>query len=232
MKSLRNFVGFFSCINKWVCYYILVNDLKRDEGKINMKWIYPILGSQSFLWLLLIINFFGTIYGYIWYKWQLIETPAIFLAFVPDSPTASLFFVFVLVAFLMGRNWPMLEALAIVTLFKYGTWAVVMNFLVYTQTGELNFASWMLIFSHAGMAIQGILYAPFYRFKLWHLVVTGIWTLHNDVIDYVFFMLPSYSVLDQFTPQIGYFTFWLSLASLLLAYSLCVKKGRYELRIK
>ena len=70
-----------------------------------MKWIYPILGNRSFLWLLLIINVFGTIYGYIWYNWQLVETPAIFLPFVPDSPTASLFFVFVLAAFLVGKNW-------------------------------------------------------------------------------------------------------------------------------
>ena len=33
---------------------------------------------------------------YYWYGSQLENTPAIFLAFVPDSPTASLFFVFVL----------------------------------------------------------------------------------------------------------------------------------------
>ena len=118
------------------------------------------------------------------------------------------------------------------TLFKYGIWAVVMNFLVYFQTGELSYAGWMLIFSHAAMAIQGLLYAPFYRLKLWHLIVTGIWTLHNDVIDYVFFMLPRYSMLDQFTPQIGYFTFWLSIASLLIAYYLCLRKDRFELKLE
>ncbi len=197
-----------------------------------MKWIYPILGNRNFLWILLIINFFGTIYGYVWYKWQLVKTPTIFLPFVPDSPTASLFFVFVLVAFLLGKNWGLLEALATVTLLKYGIWAVVMNFLVYFETGELDVAGWMLIFSHAGMAIQGLLYAPFYRMKLWHLVVTAIWTLHNDVIDYVFFMFPSYSVIDQHPAQIGYFTFWLSIFSLLIAYFLCFKKGRYELSIR
>ena len=87
-------------------------------------------------------------------------------------------------------------------------------------------------FFHAGMAIQGLLYAPFYRFKLWHLVVTAIWTLHNDVIDYVFFMFPRYSVIDQHTSQIGYFTFWLSIFSLLIAYYLCLKKDRYELSIR
>jgi len=193
-----------------------------------MKWLYPVLG---FLWLLLVVNILGTIYGYIWYGWQLRETPAVFLPFVPDSPTASLFFVFVLVAFLLRKNWPLLEALAIVTLFKYGIWAVMMNFLVLIETGELELTAWMLIFSHAAMAVEGILYAPFYRIKGWHLAMAAIWTLHNDVIDYVFFMLPRYSMLDQLTPQIGYFTFWLSIASLLLTYYLCVRKNRFELKI-
>lgn len=196
-----------------------------------MKWIYPILGNRQFLWLLLIVNILGTVYGYYWYGWQLAETPGKFLLFVPDSPTASLFFVFVLIAFLLGKNWPLFEALAVVTLLKYGVWAVVMNFLVFFVGGELNFTAWMLIFSHAGMALQGLLYAPFYRIKTWHLVITGIWTLHNDVIDYVFFMLPRYSMLDQFIPEIGYFTFWLSIFSLLIAYWAGVRKNHYELKI-
>jgi uncharacterized membrane protein YpjA len=85
----------------------------------EVKWIYPLLANRSFLLLLLIINIAGTVYGYVWYGWQLKETPAIFLIFVPDSPTASLFFVFVVAAFLFKKNWPLMEALAIVTLFKY-----------------------------------------------------------------------------------------------------------------
>ncbi|MBX9972814.1 DUF1405 domain-containing protein [Cytobacillus firmus] len=194
-----------------------------------MKWIYPLLGSRAMLILLLIINTAGTIYGYIWYKWQLVDTPPIFLPFVPDSPTASLFFMFVLIAFLLGKNWPLIEALAIVTLIKYGIWAVVMNLLVFQVTGELDPVALMLIFSHGAMAVQGVLYAPFYRFKVWHLVLTGIWTLHNDVIDYVFFMLPRYPILDLYTPQIGYFTFWLSLFSLGTAYYFVLRKNRFSL---
>jgi uncharacterized membrane protein YpjA len=204
----------------------------KEMRKKIMKLIYPILGNRYFLWLLLIINTFGTIYGYDWYGWQLAETPTIFLLFVPDSPTACLFFVIVLIGFLMGKNWPLFESLAIVTLLKYGFWAVVMNLLVLIQTGELGLSGWMLVFSHAGMAIQGLLYAPFYRFKVWHLIVTGIWTLHNDVIDYLFNMMPSYKVLDQFIPQIGYFTFWLSVFSLFIAYILCLRRGRFQLKIK
>lgn len=197
-----------------------------------MKWIYPILANRAVMLLLLIINIAGTIYGYIWYKWQLDDTPAIFLPFVPDSPTASLFFVFVLIAFLLGKNWPLFEALAIVTLIKYGIWAVVMNLLVFEVTGELDLIALMLIFSHGAMAVQGILYAPFYRIKTWHLVAVAIWTLHNDVIDYVFFMLPRYPILNLYTPQIGYFTFWLSIASLGVTAFLCLRKNRFQLEIK
>ncbi|MFP7297854.1 DUF1405 domain-containing protein [Neobacillus niacini] len=197
-----------------------------------MKWIYPLLANRSFLLLLLLINIAGTIYGYVWYGWQLKETPAIFLIFVPDSPTASLFFCFVLAAFLLKRNWPLVEALAIVTLFKYGIWAVVMNLLVFFVQGELDWIGVMLIFSHLAMAIQAILYSPFYRFKWWHLIVTAIWTLHNDVIDYVFFMLPRYHMLNEVTPEIGYFTFWLSVVSVGIGYYFVLRPNAFKLELK
>ncbi len=196
------------------------------------KSLYYFLGHRSIIWLFLIINVPGTIYGFIWYRSQLQTTPPHFLPFVPDSPTASLFFCFVLVAFLLRKNWGLIEALAIITLFKYGIWAVVMNILTYFVTGYLDPVAYMLIFSHLGMAIQGLLYAPFYRIKPIHLIIAAIWTIHNDIIDYVFFMLPRYTVLDQFIPQIGYFTFWLSLLSIFLAYFLCIRKNRFILDIK
>lgn len=195
-----------------------------------MKWITYLMGQRWVLWILLLINIPGTIYGYIWYESQLNTTPPKFLIFVPDSPTASLFFCFVLIAFLLRKNWPLIEALAIITLFKYGIWAVVMNILTYFVDG-LNIYGYMLIFSHLGMAIQGLLYAPYYRIKPIHLVIAAIWTLHNDVIDYVFFMMPRYSVLDQYIPQIGYFTFWLSMVSILITYLLCIKKDRFKLEL-
>ncbi|MDZ5473243.1 DUF1405 domain-containing protein [Bacillus sp. 31A1R] len=196
-----------------------------------MNWIYTILSNRSILWLLLIVNLFGTIYGYYWYRYQLADTPSHFLLFVPDSPTASLFFLFVLVAFLLRRNWPLIEALAIVTLFKYGIWAVVMNYLVFVVSGELDITGFMLMFSHGAMALQGLLYAPFYRFKAWDLMIAAIWTLHNDVIDYVFMMLPRYHMLNSYIPEIGYFTFWLSISSLAIAYYLVVRKNRYTLNL-
>jgi uncharacterized membrane protein YpjA len=195
-----------------------------------LKMLQLFLAQKWILWTLLLINIAGTIYGYEWYGWQLAETPAIFLVFVPDSPTASLFFVFVLIAFLLKTNWPLFEALAIVTLFKYGVWAVVMNLLVLNIHGNLPWQGYMLIFSHGAMAIQGLLFSPFYRIKWWHLIVAAIWTLHNDIIDYVFFMYPKYR-LDEYIPYIGYFTFWLSIFSLVLTYLLCLRKNRTQLSL-
>ncbi|KGP73025.1 DUF1405 domain-containing protein [Pontibacillus yanchengensis] len=184
-----------------------------------------ILKQKTFLALLLFINIFGTAYGYWWYKGQLAVTPDHFLIFVPDSPTASLFFCIFLAFFIFGKHVPYIEALAIVTLFKYGVWAVIMNLLTLIVSGYLSPLGYMLIASHGAMAIQGLLYAPFYRIKIRHIAVAAIWTLHNDVIDYVFGMMPKYGSLNQYIDQIGYFTFWLSIISLFIAYFLTVRKN-------
>lgn len=190
--------------------------------------VYFLLTSRNFLLLLLIINIFGTIYGYMWYGSQLAQTPPVFIPFVPDSPTASLFFVGVLTAFLRKGNWPLLEALALITLFKYGIWAVVMNVLTLAVSGYLPWEGYMLIASHFAMAVQGLLYSPYYRIKIKHLLIAALWTLHNDIIDYVFFMYPRYRELDEFIPQIGYFTFWLSIASIFVAYYFGIRTKRRD----
>ncbi|ARW07254.1 DUF1405 domain-containing protein [Bacillus atrophaeus] len=194
-----------------------------------MKWFQFLLGQRPMLLLVLAVNFLGTVYGYYWYLPQLLETPARFLVFVPDSPTATFFFLFVLLSFLMKRNAKLFEALALVTLVKYGLWAVGMNLLVLFVTGELPWQGYMLIGSHFAMAVQGALYSPYFRFRLWHLVLAAIWTLHNDVIDYLFGMMPQYSMLSDYMTYIGYATFWLSLFSIALAYYLVVSKKQMKL---
>ncbi|MUK87281.1 DUF1405 domain-containing protein [Ornithinibacillus sp. L9] len=185
-----------------------------------------ILTDKRFLILLFIINLCGTIYGYMWYESQLAVTPPKFLIFVPDSPTASLFFTIFLLFFIFKKNVPYIEALGMITLFKYGIWAVVMNLLTLIMNGSLSPAGYMLMASHAAMAIQGLLYAPYYKIKLRHIAVAAVWTLHNDVIDYVFGMMPRYSSLSEYMNQIGYFTFWLSILSIWIAYYLTVRNNR------
>ncbi|MFC0470269.1 DUF1405 domain-containing protein [Halalkalibacter kiskunsagensis] len=198
-----------------------------------MSRMLSLFGTKWMIILLLLINIPGTLYGYIWYMGQLAQTPTRFILFVPDSPTASLFFVFVLIAFLMKRNWPLIEALAAVTLIKYGIWAVVMNVAAGWAGDSLNWKNYMLIFSHAGMAFQAILYAPYFRINRGHLVIAAIWTFHNDIIDYVFMMHPWVSGrLMSDIDMIGYFTFWLSVFSVFTVYLLSVRKNRLKLEIQ
>lgn len=185
-----------------------------------MFYIRQFLTYKPFLIMLFIINLLGTIYGYVWYKSQLKITPLIFIPFVPDSPTASLFFTLFLLFFIFGRHIPYIEALAVTSLFKYGVWAVVMNLFTLYVEGELVWQGYMLIASHAAMAIQGLLYIPFYKIKLKHLTVAGIVLLHNEIIDYVYGMMPIYSSLTNYMNGIGYFTFWLSVVTILLTYYL------------
>lgn len=174
--------------------------------------------------ILFIINLCGTIYGYYWYRFQLAETPWYFLIFVPDSPTASLFFTIFLFYLLQGKKAPLIEALAMITLVKYGIWAVVMNILTMIQDGGLDWTGYMLIVSHGLMAVQAVLYASLYTFKIKHLVIAAIWTLHNDIIDYLYGMMPTYGSLSTYSHHIGYFTFWLSIACIALAYYLVVHR--------
>src|SRR5690606_36982724 len=99
--------------------------------------------------------------------------------FVPDSPTASLFFTLAVLGWILGRNFKFIEALALITLVKYGLWAVVMNLLTLFETGYIGPVGWMLVASHFAMAVQALIYIPFYRFRFIHIAFASVWTLHN-----------------------------------------------------
>lgn len=186
--------------------------------KVLFIQLWYILTNRYFLTLLFITNFLGTIYGYYWYGNQLSQTEPQFLPFVPDSPTASLFFCLAIIGWLFGKHFKLIEALALITLVKYGTWAVVMNLLTLNENGSIGFAGWMLVVSHSLMVVEGILYIPKYRFALGHIIIASIWTLHDIVIDYVYGQMPRYGSLNQYIHHIGYFTFWLSIGCIAISY--------------
>src|SRR5690625_7112448 len=96
-----------------------------------------------------------------WYESQLSVTPPIFIPFVPDSPTATLFFTIFLLFFIFGKNVPYVEALAITSLFKYGIWAVVMNILTLIVDGTLICKGYMLIVSNFAFTFRGYIYTLF-----------------------------------------------------------------------
>lgn len=185
---------------------------------------FSVINWRKFLIILFIINLLGTIYGYYWYIPQLEITEPKFYIFVPDSPTASLFFTIAVLGWIACKHFKLMEALAVVTLIKYGVWAVVMNLLTFFELGGLSWQGWMLVVSHGLMAVQAVLYANRYKFTYVHVAIAAIWTLHNDVIDYVFGQMPIYRVINNYPEKIGYFTFWLSITCIAIAYYFVKRK--------
>jgi len=192
------------------------------------------LSGRFMLWSMFWINFLGTIYGYYWYGKQLVFTAdnlsVAYLPFVPDSPTASLFFTgtmaYLLVDSYKGRlarprtNWfrSIVEAFAVVTSFKYGVWAVSMIWAAAYQGDPVNWQDWMLTISHLGMAAEAILYVSSYTYLLGGVAVVAAWVLLNDYMDYgvgVFPWLPK-SLWDEL-PQVASYTVALSIVSVILA---------------
>lgn len=179
------------------------------------------------LWTLFIVNLLGSIYGFYWYKNQLIDVGSWLNIFVPDSPTASAAFTIVLGLFILKRHFPLLEAFAAVTLFKYGVWAVVIIIAGAAQNAYLHGGSmlshmqwtdWMLMCSHGGMAIQALLYGRFYVYRLVHLLIVAAWTLLNDVVDYTLNLHPWLPAsLANVDYMIGGYTMALSFLSLVIA---------------
>ncbi|EAC4201609.1 TPA: DUF1405 domain-containing protein [Listeria monocytogenes] len=191
--------------------------------------LYSLLANRSFLRLLFFGNLLGAIYGYIWYIPQLQITEPRFWLFVADSPTAILFFTLALVGFLGKKHWPLMEALGFVCLVKYGLWAVGMNIFFMVDQGMLVWGSVALILTHGFMAVEGILYAPFYRFRIGHFMIAAVWVFHNDVIDYVLGQMPIYMGLEKFSPEIGYATFWLTVLVLWFVYDKTIKNKHLTL---
>ncbi|ECB9581096.1 DUF1405 domain-containing protein [Listeria monocytogenes] len=191
--------------------------------------LYSLLANRSFLRLLFFGNLLGAIYGYIWYIPQLQITEPRFWLFVPDSPTAILFFTLALVGFLGKKHWHLMEALGFVCLVKYGLWAVGMNIFFMVDQGMLVWGSVALILTHGFMAVEGILYAPFYRFRIGHFMIAAVWVFHNDVIDYVLGQMPIYMGLEKFSPEIGYATFWLTVLVLWFVYDKTIKNKHLTL---
>ncbi|MFB9329603.1 DUF1405 domain-containing protein [Paenibacillus aurantiacus] len=205
-----------------------------------------VLLDRRVLWLLLVVNALGTVYGYYWYGDQLIDTsqtqPAWQLVFVPDSPTASLFFTLALIYLLfplstsagpVARGIRMIiEALGVVTSVKYGIWAVVMIVAGAMKGDQLVWQHYMLIVSHLSMAIEGLLFVRFFTFGRWAAFAAGCWLWLNDTMDYTYNIYPWLpEVLDRVVQAVRNFTFGLTLFSLLLTL-LFLQLGRKARRIE
>ncbi|HCY2932272.1 TPA: DUF1405 domain-containing protein [Staphylococcus aureus] len=182
---------------------------------INKLWQYT-LYQRSWLMMLLICNILGMIYGYIWYGEQLSHTPWQFKIFVPDSPTAILFLVISISLILIQKQNSIIDALAFVTLFKYGIWAVIMNILFIIEQGDITVNGLVLMFSHSIMAVQAIYFYPRFKRSMIGISVAMTWVFLNDYIDYFHIQFPYYDFITTHVWQIGVLSCCLSVFGLLL----------------
>lgn len=207
-----------------------MRERERLIRRLSFFWSEQVLLHRSMLWLLLWVNGLGTIYGYQWYANQisvtLNEHPLWLVFFVPDSPTASLFFTAAIGYLLIdsyrkrsltheGRSgWlrGIVEAMAVITSIKYGIWAVLMIFFGAALGDTLNWQHWMLVTSHLGMAFEALLFMRFFTYRPVHIVFVSLWTFSNDYIDYRFGVFPWLSrPLHTYLPAIQLVTILLSL---------------------
>lgn len=182
---------------------------------IKAFWQYT-LYQRSWLMMLLICNILGMIYGYIWYGEQLSHTPWHFKIFVPDSPTAILYLVISISLILIQKQNSIIDALAFVTLFKYGIWAVIMNILFIIEQGDITVNGLVLMFSHSIMAVQAIYFYPRFKRSMIGISVAMIWVFLNDYIDYFHLQFPYYDFITTHVWQIGVLSRCLSVFGLLL----------------
>ncbi|HDC6219903.1 TPA: DUF1405 domain-containing protein [Staphylococcus aureus] len=182
---------------------------------INKLWQYT-LYQRSWLMMLLICNILGMIYGYIWYGEQISHTPWQFKIFVPDSPTAILFLVISISLILIQKQNSIIDALAFVTLFKYGIWAVIMNILFIIEQGDITVNGLVLMFSHSIMAVQAIYFYPRFKRSMIGISVAMTWVFLNDYIDYFHLQFPYYDFITTHVWQIGVLSCCLSVFGLLL----------------
>lgn len=204
-----------------------------------MSWLDKLFKYRGIVWLLFIVNLLGTIYGYIWYGGQLEFTanhfPLWLLPFVPDSPTASLFFTLALLLMLFppksftGNNIrELVEALAVVTSVKYGIWAVSIIFAGGYQGDVIVWKDWMLVISHTGMAVEALIYARFFSFRKM-IPLALFWTLANDLLDYSYGIYPWLpKVLGDDVNQVQYFTLALTIFSVVISWLFSNKQRPVE----
>ncbi|MCM3171479.1 DUF1405 domain-containing protein [Paenibacillus sp. MER 99-2] len=197
---------------------------------LSFFWSKEFLTNRYFLWLLFWCNALGTVYGYIWYGDQLVDTlekqPLWQIVFVPDSPTASLFFTLSLLWILynpkslwVNRIGHVIQALAVVTSVKYGVWAISIIFAGWSQGNVAAWQDWMLIASHGAMAIEALLYVRFFGFRWVALLIAALWTLLNDTMDYTYDIYPwlPYTLWEH-VDLVRNFTVVLTLLSILVSW--------------
>ena len=163
-----------------------------------------VLTKSWFLLPVIILNIFGTIWGFFWYENQLTVTAWQKLLFVPDCPLHAFFFaLFAYWLFFKDRmeeTWRQLIAWAgVLGSIKYGVWTVVILGQYFMATGQPPAGDDLLLFvSHTGMLLQGLAYLRYLPATGLPAVLAITWLAVNDGFDYLGGTHPNLPLSEQF----------------------------------
>ena len=135
-------------------------------------------------WPIAIVNLLGVVAGFYYYIPQFQRTVLAAWPVVPDSPVATLFIGLSLIAWRLDYDVPWLHALAFFGCLKLGAWAPFVQLVIEGQGATPLWLYQFLIWSHAGMVVQGFLIPQYADFPIWAVAVAFAWYGFNDIVDY------------------------------------------------
>lgn len=160
------------------------------------NFFHAIATQRRWWWVLLVINFVGSLYGFYWYGGQLMATPRWQWLIVPDSPGSTFLLTIWLGFLLAGVDWrkpgmQWLAAIAFVSNMKYGLWtATVLPEAGFKFGWDFDFIH--LSLSHASMWLQAMIFARYYKPALAPAVGALLWMWFQDLVDYKVLMTHPY----------------------------------------
>ncbi|MFC3958108.1 DUF1405 domain-containing protein [Halovivax cerinus] len=154
------------------------------------RWLAPVpervedLGLRL-AWPIVAVNLAGTAFGFWYYRYQFVETPAVMWPFVPDSPVATLLIALAIGAWKLGRERPWLTALAFFGNLTYGLWTpftllVFSDSFSYLHPLMYGFLFW----SHLAMAVQALVLHRISDFSIGGIGIALGWYGTNLLVDY------------------------------------------------
>lgn len=150
-----------------------------------LNWLEGIPRDRRYFLPLALINLAGAVYGFYWYRDQLLSTPPWAWPLVADSPLAVLAFGFYLLSLHRGgRRFPLLEAYALLTTLKYGLWTDLVIGQSWLAGGQVIFEDVHLLASHFGMALEAFLFLRYFAPPLPYGLLVSAWLVLNDYVDY------------------------------------------------
>lgn len=153
-----------------------------------IEFFYWFKKNKVSLAIIILINIGGVFYGYSYYLKQLLHSPLYLWPFIPDSPNSTLLIALALVLYAIGYSSKFLDALAFITVFKYGLWTMFVLLFHYEHYFGLEYTLRMALFwLHFGMVLEAFILLKEMKMlsKPQWVFLTG-WFFLNDVMDYMF----------------------------------------------